>query len=257
MLLNEQDTTPDNDGYIPGIFNYCDRWCERCTKTSRCRSFALEQRLRSGKKSSDETNELFWEYIDSSVPDGLEFLIDDDDEDGDFEFTGYGPELDDKLNMLNAENHPCAVIASGYARIATRWFESTDRFGEFYPDDEDTPQTGAPAPDTDAARLKDAFDIIHWYKDFIYVKLIRAISGISEDELEGDNDHSDALGSTKVALIGIDRSIGAWGIMLKAVPEQKEAIIRIIASLAGLRRRVEETFPSARDFIRPGLDTDS
>ena len=257
MILNEQDIPEDDSKFIPGIFNYCDRWCERCAKTSRCRSFALEQELRSGKKSSDETNELFWEYIDSSVPDGLEFLVDDEDENDVFEFTGYGPELDDKLNMLNAENHPCAIIASGYARMATDWFESSDRFKEFYPADETITQSSAAAPDSDTALLKDAVDIIHWYNHFIYVKLIRAISGISEDELEGDDDHSDALGSTKVALIGIDRSIGAWGIMLKAVPEQKDAIIRIIASLAGLRRRVEETFPSARDFIRPGLDTDT
>jgi hypothetical protein len=28
------------DGFIVGIFNYCDRWCERCPLTSRCRVFA-------------------------------------------------------------------------------------------------------------------------------------------------------------------------------------------------------------------------
>ena len=28
------------DGFIVGIFNYCDRWCERCRFTSHCRLFA-------------------------------------------------------------------------------------------------------------------------------------------------------------------------------------------------------------------------
>ena len=28
------------EGFIVGIFNYCDRWCERCPLTSRCRVFA-------------------------------------------------------------------------------------------------------------------------------------------------------------------------------------------------------------------------
>lgn len=28
------------DGFIEGIFNYCDRWCERCKFTSHCRLFA-------------------------------------------------------------------------------------------------------------------------------------------------------------------------------------------------------------------------
>ena len=33
------------DGFIVGIYNYCDRWCERCTLAGRCRVFAEEQRL--------------------------------------------------------------------------------------------------------------------------------------------------------------------------------------------------------------------
>jgi len=28
------------DGFIVGIFNYCDRWCDACAFTSRCRVFA-------------------------------------------------------------------------------------------------------------------------------------------------------------------------------------------------------------------------
>src|SRR5262245_17158379 len=28
------------DGFVDSIFNYCDRWCERCAFTSWCRLFA-------------------------------------------------------------------------------------------------------------------------------------------------------------------------------------------------------------------------
>jgi hypothetical protein len=28
------------EGFIVGIFNFCDRWCETCALTSRCRLFA-------------------------------------------------------------------------------------------------------------------------------------------------------------------------------------------------------------------------
>ena len=28
------------DGFIVGIFNHCDRWCERCALTSHCGLFA-------------------------------------------------------------------------------------------------------------------------------------------------------------------------------------------------------------------------
>ena len=29
-----------SDGFIVGVYNFCDRWCERCPLTSRCRVFA-------------------------------------------------------------------------------------------------------------------------------------------------------------------------------------------------------------------------
>jgi hypothetical protein len=33
------------DGFIVSIFNYCDRWCEACAFTSRCRVFADVARM--------------------------------------------------------------------------------------------------------------------------------------------------------------------------------------------------------------------
>jgi hypothetical protein len=30
--------------FISGIYNYCDRWCERCRFTAHCRVFATEQK---------------------------------------------------------------------------------------------------------------------------------------------------------------------------------------------------------------------
>lgn len=33
----------ENPKFISGIYNYCDRWCERCPFTSRCMNFALDE----------------------------------------------------------------------------------------------------------------------------------------------------------------------------------------------------------------------
>src|SRR5829696_7236004 len=35
--------TPNDSNFISGIYNFCDRWCERCPLTSRCRVFAEER----------------------------------------------------------------------------------------------------------------------------------------------------------------------------------------------------------------------
>ncbi len=34
-----------DDNLIPSIYNYCDRWCERCEFTARCSLFESEQEL--------------------------------------------------------------------------------------------------------------------------------------------------------------------------------------------------------------------
>ncbi|MFW6245575.1 MAG: hypothetical protein ACOC36_06780, partial [Fibrobacterota bacterium] len=51
----------EHNPIIPGIHNYCDRWCERCTLTSRCSVFAAEVQdpLPKGDLSSKE----FWNKL--------------------------------------------------------------------------------------------------------------------------------------------------------------------------------------------------
>src|SRR5215203_4812547 len=36
------------DNYIPGVYNYCDRWCEACPLSHRCMVYAMEARLGEG-----------------------------------------------------------------------------------------------------------------------------------------------------------------------------------------------------------------
>jgi hypothetical protein len=46
---------------IVGIYNYCDRWCERCTFTSRCAVYVDESNLPS--EEMDMQNKAFWDRI--------------------------------------------------------------------------------------------------------------------------------------------------------------------------------------------------
>jgi hypothetical protein len=62
------------------------------------------------------------------------------------------------------------------------------------------------------------------------------------------------LGSAKVALLGIDRSIAAWAILRQGFPDQSDQLLEILVKLDRLRRTGEIKFPEARSFLRPGLD---
>ncbi len=108
---------------------------------------------------------------------------------------------------------------------------------------------------TEAAGIYDAVEVIRWYQHQIYVKLKRAL--LKDDSINGEDEISqnDANGSVKVALIGMDRSLGAWGSLREYFLEKTDSILDILLHLDRLRRRTEELFPQARSFKRPGFDT--
>jgi len=82
---------------------------------------------------------------------------------------------------------------------------------------------------------------------------MRAATGNENNDI---SDKQDSDGSAKVALIGIDRSIAAWGKLLSYFPEQEDELLDILVHLEKLRRTTENEFPDARAFIRPGFDDD-
>jgi hypothetical protein len=103
--------------------------------------------------------------------------------------------------------------------------------------------------------LEDALEVVLWYQHQIYVKLLRAIHGYREEKPEAFSEFpKDSDGSAKIALIGIDRSIAAWGEIRNYFPLYDASLLKLLVHLEQLRRRVEKTFPSARAFIRPGFD---
>jgi hypothetical protein len=108
---------------------------------------------------------------------------------------------------------------------------------------------------SEGVNLEEAFEVIRWYQYFIAAKVTRAIRGKIEEDEEGcDQFASDSDGSAKIALIAIDRSIGAWAVIPHYNNLYAESVLEIISFLDRLRQAVEETFPNARSFIRPGFD---
>src|SRR5215510_2137073 len=130
-------------------------------------------------------------------------------------------------------------MAERYAHMAREWLKG---------EDDDLRE----AARFDEA-LQDALEVILWYQFMPAVKIARGFMrnelGVEEDPIQNDSN-----GSAKVALIAIDRSIAAWGRLSLLLPEKAGGIMPILSHLEALRRHTEQTFPQARDFIRPGFD---
>src|SRR5690606_11821977 len=79
-------TDMSESDYIDGIFNYCDRWCERCPFTARCRTFAMEQEFERAEQEGRDPEDIDWDSFwtrvglsfDNTPPEWLGEFDDDD-----------------------------------------------------------------------------------------------------------------------------------------------------------------------------------
>lgn len=234
--LTELANNPD---LISGIYNYCDRWCERCPLTSRCLVYATEQEDSESPQSQDIRNEAFWRKLSIIFKETREIVVKWAQQAGiDLNATTEEDENRHKRKRQLVDNHPLTRAGKKYANTASDWFREFDQTLE-------------------VSDVEDAREVIQWYQYQIAVKTMRALSGRKEEieeEPEIADFPKDSDGSAKVALIGIDRSIAAWRMMQLSLPDRVESIIPLILQLERLRLRLEHGFPGARNFIRPGFD---
>ena len=249
-----------NPKFVSGIYNYCDRWCERCPFTSKCMNFALGEDEFDSPESKDITNQAFWDTLHGIFQVTLEMVKETAEEMGidlnAIDHEEYA-EQDEMVHKL-VKDQPYTKAAFAYLDMVNKWFDSNEELLKNKAEELLTlAQAEIPGNriDEDALKIQDCLEIVHWYQHQIYVKLCRASSGMIRGELEDDESFpQDANGSAKVAIIGIERSIAAWGGLLDQLPDQENSILDLLVALKKLLRQVDAAFPDARAFIRPGFD---
>jgi hypothetical protein len=225
--------------FVPGIYNYCDRWCERCPQTARCLNFSISQEEFGDPETHDLRNEAFWRKLAEIFRETLELLEEEGKKWGiKLQNLDSVPEEAAAQNEEAASSHVLSRTAASYATVVDDWFKEREKLF-FFP-------TAAAADEN--IKIEDALEVIRWYQYFIAAKVMRAVRG----SLEGPGDDGD--GSAKIAMIGIDRSIGAWGMIPRHNRFYQESVFEIISLLKLLKQAVKETFPGAKSFVRPGLD---
>ena len=267
---------------ISGIYNYCDRWCERCQFTSRCFLYATEQADPdlADPEVRDINNEKFWGKLQDIFRSTAEMIAEWAAETGvDLNSIDVSEEMAERERAAEAaEQSELSHRAQKYITSVNDWFRDEFNSEENVHDD----MQAGPRTDEEDITIQDAVAVIRWYQFFIAVKLMRALSGgveeddddLNDDDLSMDfltdfetaeedvdydevmarSERMDANGSAKIALVAMDRSIAAWRSLQVSVPDQSESIKPMLIELSGLRLSVEARFPRARDFIRPGLD---
>jgi hypothetical protein len=258
MKKSDLDRLARNPKFIPGIYNYCDRWCERCAFTARCMNFSMqreEDRQSGGGPPRDRAE--FWKRFEASLKLTKEMLVDMARERGvtfdPAELEEIGREEERKRRA--AEKHPIAKAGMKYVKLVDQWFKQ----GEAALRDKEEEilaqaKLGVTKVKEEVASLTDVVEILRWYQHQIYVKLMRGLNTNQEYEATSAFPR-DSDGSVKVALIAMDRSIAAWLRMKEFFPDKTDSILTLLVHLDRLRRAAEKEFPDARKFVRPGFDT--
>ena len=222
-----------DDGYILGIYNFCDRWCETCAFTSRCRVFADGAAMEAAQdphlKAVVEAPPLPRD-VPPPPPQWMQDLLEEMNE------ASREPLSPEELQRfeprVRPEHTPIEQRARAYGRGANAWLES----GRF-----------------DARDVADPRTVIGWFASFLPPKIHRALSSLDNDDDLPDA-MRDSVGSAKAALIGIDRSHAAWLALVDSGQATMAKVSELVAELVWLGEALEQVFPTARDFVRPGFD---
>jgi len=266
--------------FITGIYNYCDYWCERCAFTRRCRNFASgraeRDRSPSGRvdapPNTDATNAAFWESLAEQLrevsifgkpaPDGLD-VTDDAREACD------GPDdawLErEEARRKEQQRHPLVILSRDYRMQAHGWLKTADADLKAVADgllEAAGKLFAADDIEEKAREIGEMIEVVAWYHTLIPAKLGRAVHGLLDrDDTAGkhaaiilESRRSDANGSGKIALVGIERSIAAWLTLRGILPAKEDAILAMLALLDRMRRRIHIDLPDAVTFLRPGFD---
>ncbi|WP_251620305.1 hypothetical protein [Odoribacter lunatus] len=258
----------EENRFVPGIYNFCDKWCEKCTKQTVCLNYVLGERMeqklgrRLTFKDLNTTGEDTWGDLNDIFDSTYEVLCEVAKEKGvDVEGIFEIEEVEKKLwqrvyedeqeeDELDDSSPVFDVIRECliYESLCDTCLEAV--FGIL---DEQEWKEGM----VEEQETGDALDKINWYLDVIQIKMRRALL-IQQEYREGDCEceieEKDYNGSAKVALIGIESSARAWEVLKKYCPALEKEIIHIQTILQQLVRDIEKYFPKARSFRRPGFD---
>ena len=235
---------------IPGVYNYCDRWCERCVFSRRCRVFrdarTMEQALERGQDPVQVLSNLaVAEYAEAERE----------------RSPAVRAEWDELMARANA------MLKELDAGDAAARLERRDAWIEAQPVIRNSREYGRVAIDV-CVPLRDmvpahgdvvraAIDTVLHMATLIPAKVFRALRGFEAGEPSDDDWDAarldDANGSAKVVRLAIAESREAWA-LLSDVPAIALVSESLVSRLGEMDAELLRLFPGAPAFVRPGFD---
>jgi hypothetical protein len=241
----------ENKSYIARIYNYCDRWCEKCKYTAHCLLFTNESKivtqqiLKPGETLDIE--KIFNMDFDKYQDELQDEMLDRASENGE-EQENINEEDDVEINK-----HPISKLADQFFLGSHLLIKRMDERYNFYA------LSNKRRFDPHFNSVFEEFEIFVWFHSLITAKIKRAISGKIEMLKDDDEDmisirEYDMNGSAKISIIVLEKTIKALNKLFNEMPEFKDDISSLQVIAGELLNMTEKEFPGYNSFIRPGFD---
>jgi hypothetical protein len=232
-----------NPNLVPGIYNYCDRRCDRCRFSERCLSH-LESR-EVDARPDDRAGPTIGTMAGRSLSRALEMVRIIAERQG-LDLTTAPEEQARQAREADAREQralavPIVALSRRYA--LTTW-----------------PITRALWPIVMARgdeAVIEALEAIERLCTSVASKIYRAVRGMEEPDFDAADLQSDPNGSAKVARLLIDESRRAWRVLMQPGRASADGVpAQLVRMLDDLDAGIGARFPRAMEFVRPGFDTE-
>ena len=219
------------DGFIVSIFNYCDRWCERCPLTARCRVFAM-----SAEREFEADHGPLTRPMAERDAEAMAGHVSRWERELGVDFTEIQREVEKnpeayQLPDIKFEHLELELRSQDFVDDLWRWFKEHG---------------------FDRGDASEPLEVLQHFGFFVPAKIHRALQGLAEEEPRQPD--SDAYGSAKAALLGLERMREAWHQLVAERWVTDDQAAPFSAATAWLIDEIDRLIPKARAFTRPGFD---
>ena len=220
---------------IKGIYESCDLMCMYCPATTHCLLYRWRpQALKNGHARAGSCGD---DHTLGSLQ-TLKHLAEIEGRQPPIEIDAFLSSDPTKRRFLMSLDDPLEKLGGSYMNLANAYLQTLPEFPVSI-----IPRANGPTP----------LEVLAWFHDLMPARIFRAVlSGRADAAGLGDRGH-DAVVAAKLALIGIERSIPAVLVIIDQDDDPRLPLM--LTQLQLLRHRLEARFPTARTYVRPGLDT--
>ncbi|MBI5661768.1 MAG: hypothetical protein HZC46_06455 [Ignavibacterium album] len=244
----------NEENFIAGIYNYCDRWCERCNYTDRCRLFRTDAEKDIQHILYDEDPhdpKVFTKDIEDSLNEAMQMLMEKLKE------MNIDPE------DIQSEELPPEPVFESYPinNLAEEFTKSMDLLDNLYNSYSEKIKEGLLKENLtqELREINEGLSVFGWYSPQVFVKTKRLIRAHEEyfgqeDEKMREIDEEELFVTGKLLYIAVTNSLSALNNLHEHCSEFNSEILEHISLLTRINEELMKMYPEIPEYRRPYFD---